>query len=665
MAQYQPLKDSVLHSTLLQFLDNSAECIVCLDLDYKLTYCNNSSREILKRHLSDGSEIGSDFLEVLKKENLGFSKAWLESLKKVTQNKGVDNFEVSYNSNQGFSHLVVRIEAIIVESEHLGFIARMDNDSEPFLRLRLEKLLNDFKSTLLSTSNEEDLLWSITENILSQLFLEDAIIFMKSGKSLKSKAVFGTKLKAKRKIDSDLSIEIGQGIVGSVAESKIGEFVNDITTDSRYFKDHFEASSEIALPIISLDNELLGVINCESKSKNFFRKFHLEILSNVAEVTAQKIDQIRKVDQLRISKEYNKAVLNSTPTSYLLFGKDKTILSLNKLAKEALPSYSGSPVKIGSSFKSVIQKKYQEEFCELFDACIKGRMIQLEKKISEPEEEECWIKFIFSPAVNSEEEIFGVTLNIQNISSDKLAQTLMQERNESLEIANKELDKVIYSVSHDLRAPVSNVIGLSSLIDYETSLKEIKEYNSLIQSSMRRMDNFIKNVLAFSKNSKVEPHYQIEDVADLLDGIIQDHSYMKGIGDIQFEMNIECKKIITDQQRLSVILSNLISNAIKYHDAEKEMQWIKLSCSCDEMNIIFTVEDNGQGIEEENLSQLFNMYYMVNSMDRSSGIGLYILKDTLKLMHGNIEAKSKVGEGSCFTILLPIVSQEAIVLQED
>ena len=664
MTRYEPIGDNVLHSTILQFLDNAEECIVCLDLDYRLTYFNNSSSILLKKHLPEGVEIGHGFIDVLAMENLSLSEAWLRNLAIVAKEREVHKFDTSYISDQGFSHFNVSVQPILLDGQHQGYMARVDNDSEAFLRMRLEKLMNDFKSKLFSTSDEEDLLWCITEDILSQLFLEDAIIFMKSGTSLHSKAVFGSKLRGKRKINSQLSIEIGHGIVGSVAETKCAEFVNDTTIDSRYFKDHFEASSEIALPIISLENELLGVINCESGTKNFFRKIHLEILSNVAEIAAQKIDQIRKVDQLKISKEYKKAVLDSTPTSYLLFGKNKTILSLNKLAKNALPSYSGSSIDIGSSYTSVIREKYQEEFCQLFEACIKGEVIQLEKDISEEGEENCWIKFIFSPAINSEEEIFGVTLNIQNISSDKLAQTLMQERNNTLELANKELDKVIYSVSHDLRAPVSNVIGLSSLIDFDTDLKEIKEYNSLIQSSMRRMDNFIKNILAFSRNSKVEPHYQNENVSELLDGIIQDHSYMKGIGDIQFEIDISCKEIITDHQRLSVILSNLISNAIKYHDSEKEKQWIKLSCYCDEMNVVFKVEDNGQGIEEENLSQLFNMYYMVNAMERSSGIGLYILKDTLKLMHGNIEAKSTVGEGSCFTIYLPKITEEALGNQE-
>lgn len=665
MTEYQPLKEASLQSDFLDFLNKAKESILSLDVDFRINYFNKSSEDLLKKYFPNGIKKGQNIIDTLNKENSSLADFWAKNLNLVAQKKETHYFEVNNTSDEGFRHFKVQIHPVIRDEVLHGFICRVENDSEFYLKLRLEKLLNDFKSKLFTTTSEDQLLWSICEDILSNLYLEDAIIFMKSGNLLVSKSVFGSKLKGHRTIDSELSLEIGKGIVGSVAISKEPELINDTSIDSRYFKDHFEAGSEIALPIVSLENELIGVINCESSSRNFFRGIHLEILSNVAEITAQKIDQLRKVEQLRVSREYNKAVLNSTPTSYLLLGRDKSILSLNKLARKVLPIYSGSKVAVGSSYTSVIPEKYQDEFCFHFEACLNGEVISLERKINDPDEEECWIKFIFSPAVNSDDEIFGVTLNIKNISSEKLAQRLMQEKNESLEMANKELDKVIYSVSHDLRAPVSNVIGLSTLIDVETELKEIKEYNALIQSSMRRMDNFIKNVLAYSRNSKVEPHYELEDLEDMLDGIIQDHSYMKGIGDIQFELDLKCKELITDHQRLSVILSNLISNAVKYHDPKKEKQWVKLRCHSDDMNIIIEVEDNGLGIEEENLSKLFNMYYMVNSMERSSGIGLYILKDSLKLLHGNIEARSKVGEGSCFSISLPKISKEDLEKSED
>lgn len=665
MSQYQSIPESEIHFSMMEYLDNSQECLVGLDLNFRLDYFNKSIEKLTKKKLPDGLVLGLNFIDVLKLENHQLADAVTENLDKVLQEKSASEFELHYISDQGFRYYKIQIHPIIKSETVQGFICKIGYNSEDFLRLRLEKLLNDFKSTLFEATNEENLLWLICEDILSNLFLEDAIIFMKSQDQLISKAVFGSKLKGHRQMDRELYIELGKGIVGSVASSGTPEMVNNTSEDSRYIKEHFQAGSEIALPIISQENEVLGVINCESSSKNFFRKIHLEILNSVAEITAQKIGQIRKVDELRISKEYNKAVLNSTPNSYILFGRDKNVLSLNRTAKEDLPRFSGREVDLGSSYETLIHPKYKDEFSQLFDACLTGERCQIEKKISEPEEEDSWVRLIFSPATNDDNEIFGVALNMQNISAEKLAQSLILEKNESLELANKELDKVIYSVSHDLRAPVSNVIGLSSLIEYDTDIKEIKEYNSLIQSSMRRMDNFIKNVLAYSRNSKVEPHYELENVEDLFDGIIQDHSYMKEIGNIQFEMQLDCKNVITDHQRLSVILSNLISNAIKYHDSSKEKQWIKLSCYSDELNVIFKVEDNGLGIEEENLSKLFNMYYMVNAMERSSGIGLYILKDTLKLMHGNIEAQSKVGQGSCFRISLPKIFPEEITAKTD
>ena len=104
---------------------------------------------------------------------------------------------------------------------------------------------------------------------------------------------------------------------------------------------------------------------------------------------------------------------------------------------------------------------------------------------------------------------------------------------------------------------------------------------------------------------------------------------------------------------MSVLLNNFISNAIKYHDLNKESPFIKIHVKTSEKEATLVIKDNGVGIEDVVINRIFEMFYRVSSKVMGSGIGLFIVKEVITKLKGTLDVTSKIGEGSTFTITIP------------
>jgi signal transduction histidine kinase len=111
---------------------------------------------------------------------------------------------------------------------------------------------------------------------------------------------------------------------------------------------------------------------------------------------------------------------------------------------------------------------------------------------------------------------------------------------------------------------------------------------------------------------------------------------------------------LSDPARLRIIFSNLISNAIRYHDPEKTDKFVRVRCDKSALSVSFSVEDNGLGIAEEHQPNIFETYYTVGNVAGSSGLGLSNVRDAVQKLRGTIDLNSKQGQGSVFTVTLPI-----------
>jgi signal transduction histidine kinase len=243
----------------------------------------------------------------------------------------------------------------------------------------------------------------------------------------------------------------------------------------------------------------------------------------------------------------------------------------------------------------------------------------------------------------------------------RLAEADLRKQNEELKKVNKELDSLVYSVSHDIRSPLMSMLGLVDIIQSEGGVIETKEpLFNMMRSSIHKLDGTITEIIDYSKNARGKINVSCVHIKSLLLECYDHLQYMPGANDIHTK--IEAKGSVnfySDAYRLKIIFNNLISNAIKYRDVNKKpLLNICIEVNDDSALIIF--EDNGIGIKESALKKIFEMFFRATDQCEGSGLGLYIVKEAIEKLNGKINVESVEGEGSIFIVQIPNCKEEIV-----
>ena len=245
-------------------------------------------------------------------------------------------------------------------------------------------------------------------------------------------------------------------------------------------------------------------------------------------------------------------------------------------------------------------------------------------------------------------------MNLNKQSEDELIQkeNFANQKNAELQKVNEALDRFVYSVSHDLRSPLSSILGLINLANLTKDPEELNQIIKMIQGRVMAQDNFIREIIDYSRNARTETVSEAINLKNLVDEVI-DNLKFDGLADkIEFRKQIPEEFILmSDKIRLTVILSNLIGNAIKYHDLKKENPFIVIGFDNDNSSLY--VEDNGSGVMPQHQQKIFNMFYRGSDRVTGSGLGLFITKEAVSKLGGTISLTSTYGEGSIFTVVFP------------
>lgn len=233
------------------------------------------------------------------------------------------------------------------------------------------------------------------------------------------------------------------------------------------------------------------------------------------------------------------------------------------------------------------------------------------------------------------------------------SQNKIIEQNEKLQVINAGLDKFVYNVTHDLRSPLASIMGLINLMDDETDLEQIKEYSLMMKESLERQDRFINEMLTFIKSKHTGVNKTECSLNNIVDNVIAQNSHHNGGKRVHFYKELELTQIQSDALKLQVILNNLVSNSIKYSDEKKPEQWVKVKSYRSDKEVVIEVEDNGLGIRPKDQDRIFDKFYMSGDNKKSSGIGLYLVKDAVTQLDGKIEVRSELGICSKFRIIIP------------
>jgi PAS domain S-box-containing protein len=224
---------------------------------------------------------------------------------------------------------------------------------------------------------------------------------------------------------------------------------------------------------------------------------------------------------------------------------------------------------------------------------------------------------------------------------------------EELKVRNIELDNFVYKVSHDLRAPLSSVLGLVNLARLPGNTDNPMDYIDIIGEKIAALDHFIGDVLSHSKNLKMEVNIGKVDLQKIIDQTFTDLGYLEGAKDVTRCVKVEGIEFYSDHWRISEIFRNLISNAIKYRQLYQKNPEVNIRIHIDNLRADITFSDNGIGIEEKNLPKIFDMFYRATEQSDGSGIGLYIVKNAVEKLGGQITVASRPDAGTRFNIVLP------------
>lgn len=221
---------------------------------------------------------------------------------------------------------------------------------------------------------------------------------------------------------------------------------------------------------------------------------------------------------------------------------------------------------------------------------------------------------------------------------------------------NKELDTFIYHLSHHLRAPLSSIIGLTNLALHHTptTTDDFLAYFSMVHQSALNMDHKLSELLLYSKNVLGGVNVEKIDLSKVLYDAFDGVKFLQGHENIEFHVSVNDEQpFFSDAYRIGAILENLISNAIKYSDRNKERSFIHVKAQIIPEQVLITFHDNGIGIADDQLDKVFNMFYRATQTSSGSGVGLYLVGEMMNTLKGNIEISSTFGIETNITLTIP------------
>ncbi len=238
----------------------------------------------------------------------------------------------------------------------------------------------------------------------------------------------------------------------------------------------------------------------------------------------------------------------------------------------------------------------------------------------------------------------------------KLNETLEKEvgrRTRKLAYTVKELDTVVYRLSHDFRRPLTTLIGLDSLGRSISNDPEIEEIFDKIGKTARQMDKMLYKMTFVHEINSQKPEFTQVNPQEVLQEVVASFETELNSCQFQFEQEIDTDlTITTDPGFLRIIISNLLENAIIF-SAESQCRWIKLKTGVGKDEWFLEVADNGMGIPEQILPRLYEPFFRGSPASEGNGLGLYLVKRATRRLKGRVNVRSVPNEGTTFTVTLP------------
>lgn len=360
----------------------------------------------------------------------------------------------------------------------------------------------------------------------------------------------------------------------------------------------------------------------------------------------------RKVEvrtaELVESQDYLDRIIYGSPVGVAIFNSDGVLRDCN-VALATMLGHDSREECI--DVKSVGDEGAlgANEFRWAFQVASQGEVIRTEPMQIDDAGRQ-WFSHHLVPYYSRSGELTRIICYSVDVSAEKTARDLLVDK-------NKELESFIYSVSHDLKAPLFTISGLASILKSETadSLTERQvELVDRILSNMHHMETLINDLLDLSRAGANPEKFTTFSPEELVRIAFLEEKVRREVpAELEIEENIP--EITADQALISQLFKNLISNSFKNRDNERNLV-VSLDCENSDLELKFRYRDNGKGIPPENLEKVFEVFFSTAGPDGDgSGVGLTIVKRIVESHGGRIRVESEVGVGSEFVFTLPAI----------
>lgn len=364
------------------------------------------------------------------------------------------------------------------------------------------------------------------------------------------------------------------------------------------------------------------------------------------------------------------AVLESTKDRIFAVDRNLNYLIFNKSHEERALKSWGKAIKVGDNILKVFSKTHYPNLETNIRKALNGEYLSVETMLPN----NCIVEASYSPVKDIDGRITGAAAFVRDITLRKQNEQKIRALNEELinqnwklearehdlkmtmeELSerNFELDQFMYKTSHDLRSPLSSVLGLINLAKFDSEKERVNDYLDKIEGRVRKLDEFVRSMLSYAKVSRAEINTSEVLLDELITANVKELEYLENFKKLKVVIKCNSKaKFLSDEMTLKLIFGNIISNAFKYYNINNK-SYLKVTIDVNTLRASITFEDNGIGIQKEYLDKIFDMFFRATEKSEGSGLGMYIVKQAVDKLNGKINIISEYGKGTTIKLIIP------------
>jgi signal transduction histidine kinase len=231
----------------------------------------------------------------------------------------------------------------------------------------------------------------------------------------------------------------------------------------------------------------------------------------------------------------------------------------------------------------------------------------------------------------------------------------LREKDLLLEKVVGELDRFVYSASHDLRAPVSSMKGLLSLVKINSEVFTRDQVLNMMDESLDRLDVFISKLVEFSRNANEPLVMEPVNLNYIIRSILNEQEQHGNWPRVKVECSLpDSFTVCTDFNKVYSAISHVIKNSLDYCDVAKCSFLLSIKGHIERNVVTIEIIDNGIGIDKKFMPMVFQMFFRASMLSKGSGLGLYLAREAVNRLGGNITIKSELKLGTLVTIQFPV-----------